>query len=81
MKTEGTLYIVSPKTKPADGSSGERLVRAFRESTALRHVAKDTLVVRKAEVADALRLGRAGVTEEDARGEEPAATATPGAAS
>lgn len=60
------IFVANPK---AEGQSKECLVEAKNKAAAIRYVAEDTITADVCEIADAMRLGAAGVKVEQASGE------------
>ena len=55
---------VAPRTEGSTPTTIERLVRANNEARAVAHVVKDTMLVKRATIDDAIRLSKSGVEME-----------------
>lgn len=64
-----TYLVVQTVTEGHDKHLSERLVEAANKSAAIRHVAADTITADVAEIADAMRLAKDGVSVEQAGAE------------
>lgn len=61
------IHVIARAAGSKDESAKiERLVSAKTEAAALKHVVSDTITIDRASVADAVRLGAAGIEIEQA---------------